>query len=126
VFVSVRLTQGRLISGALANRMTGVRSGRWYRLNPFGGTGVGRRSRGARVGSDTLLGPEETDRLEAAAVGWRPRGLLISPLREGVGAVVPRLRDRPSITSAQHSPSRGVWVSGDGSGAVAVCCLRFA
>jgi hypothetical protein len=77
VFVSVRLTHGTLISGALANRMTKVGSGRWYRLPPsFGGAGVGRRSRGAGVGSDTLLGPEETGQIGAAAVGWRPRGLL--------------------------------------------------
>jgi hypothetical protein len=29
------------------------------------------------VGSDTLLGPEETDRFEVTAVGWWPCALLV-------------------------------------------------
>jgi hypothetical protein len=52
------------------------------------------------VGSDTLLGPEETDRL-----GGRHRWVMASgfarwSLVKTVGAVCPRLRDRPSVTSA--------------------------
>jgi hypothetical protein len=56
VFVSVRLTHGTLISGALANRMTGVRSGRWYRLNPLAGDGSGKTVSGSSGGFGHTVG----------------------------------------------------------------------
>ena len=47
------------------------------------------------------------------------------PCCAGVGAVVPRLRDRLRPHRLMTSFA-GVWVSGGGVDAVAVCCLRFA
>jgi hypothetical protein len=54
------------------------------------------------MGSDTLLGPEETDQVAAAAVGWWLRCLLRG-IDRGVGAGCPRLRDHSPVTSAHAS-----------------------
>jgi hypothetical protein len=77
------------------------------------------------MGLDTLLGPEETDRL-----GGHHRRVMTSrfarfSLRRGW---VPLLLVCGTGLPSHRliSPSWGVWVSGDGSGLVAVCCLRFA
>lgn len=61
VSVGECLTLGALISGALVNRMIWVCPGRLVPPEPFAGDGSGNAGWGARMGSDTLLGPEETD-----------------------------------------------------------------
>jgi hypothetical protein len=121
VSVSVRLTHGKLISGALATRFGGI-ADRQVPPTLFEAWEWERRFRGSSV-PDTLLGPEETGRFGAAAVGWRPRGLLApvggwAPLFLVCGTTLPSHRLIFSLVER--------WVSGDGVELVAVCCLRFA
>ena len=63
VSVGVRLTHGKLISGALANRMTYSSLGSLVPPEPLAGDGSGKTGWGIEMGPDTLLGPEETDQV---------------------------------------------------------------
>jgi hypothetical protein len=71
VYVAVRgecSLRDTLISGALATRFGGI-ADRQVPPTLFGAWEWERRFRGSSV-PDTLLGPEETGHVEAAAVGW--------------------------------------------------------
>ena len=121
VFVSVRLTHGTLISGALATRFSGI-ADRQVPPALFGAWEWERRFRGS-AGPDTLLGPEETDRL-----GGHHRWVVASGFaRLSLVKTAGRRCSSFAGPAFHHIGSHlWVWVSGDGSGLVAVCCLRFA
>ena len=72
------------------------------------------------MGLDTLLGPEETDQVGAAAVGWRSCAVLIVS-RKDSGRRFSSFAGSLSCHIGSH-----VWVSGGGVDVITVCCLRFA
>ena len=118
VFVSVRLTQGRLISGALASRMIRLCRVDQYRP-PHGGSGNVVLE--VRVGPDTLLGPEETDFGRARCGGL---AVCLTSCGTGLLSDQPGPGDVGDVVSLLSSSGFGCSVAEQGS--VAVCCLRFA
>jgi hypothetical protein len=123
VFVSVRLTLGTLISGALATQSARVAAS-LVPPEPFAGDGSGKTVAGGLDWLNTLLGPEETDRL-----GGRHRRVMAS------GFARPRVgwASFVLVCGITLRPHRlvpllpgGARVSGGGVDVIAVCCLRFA